>query len=698
MSFLAPLGLLLLALVAGPLVAHLLRRRRPEERDFPAARLVPTAPPLARRRANLEDRSLLALRVLAIAALAFVAASPLVRCTRVSLDRRGGASVALAIVLDDSMSMNAELPADVRRAGARTRFELAMVAAREIESSLRSGDAVTIVIASAPARVVLAPTQERGAIRATLEAIARDGASHRGTDLDGALALASSALSKLPQPDRRVVLLSDLSDGKDAPLALGDPALRLEFPLDALTRAPPQGQADCGLLAASPEGTGEAVRVRLVCATPDVVGPSRNVDIVAFGTDTKAGSLALPLQIPKGPFEVVVPVDRKLLPSLDPVAGHPGAIARLSGKPDAIVADDETPVLGSATMPVIGIVVGEGGALDQVVATGGAPVLERALEAVEQGKVSARPLPSAPERDLDLAPLSGLSLDDLAGLGPEARTALAHWVERGGVLLLSLGARAVAPALGASFEPFLTRPLHTQAIDPKIGVDPSLAGPFGDGAEPPVSLEAKVRVTLSADDLKSGEVRAKFSDGAPLLVVRKHGQGEVWLLTLPLSPDASDLPLRPAFLAFVGAFADRAADRGAGVRLTIGSAFSVGPDDGLEVAPLDPKGNPLAPLPLEPAAVRVRPHRLGAYLVTVSPKGASPFRDVRAVMPVEAEVDLRPRPLAPAAAAGQTSGMQRTTQELSPTLAALVCLLAAIELLIRVRRLFSPPPEPAAET
>lgn len=695
MSFVAPLGLLLLAFVVGPVIAHLLRRRRPEERDFPAARLVPTAPPLARRRASVEDRPLLALRALAVALLAFVAASPLVRCTRVSLDRRGGASVALAIVVDDALSMNAELPKDARRAGARTRFELALVAAREIESSLRAGDAVTIVLASAPARVLLAPTQERGAVRATLDALAREGASHRGTDLDGALALASGALAKLPQPDRRVVLLSDLSDGKDAVLALPDPALRLDVPLDALTRPPPAGAGDCGLLAASPEGTGEAIRVRLVCATPDGLGLARTVEIVPFGGGPKAGSLALPPQIPKGPFEVVVPVDRKALPTLEPRDGHPSAIARLGGKPDALAADDETPVLGGATIPAIGVVVGEGGALDQIVATGGASVIERALEAMEQGRVATRPLPSAPEREIDLAPLSGLALDDLAGLGPEARVALAQWVERGGVLLLSFGVRAVTPALGASFEPFVTRPLHTQTIAPTLGIDPAAAGPFGDGAEPPTSLGAKARATLSTDDLKDAEVRARFADGAPLLVVRKRGQGEIWLLTLPLSPDASDLPLRPSFLAFVGAFADRAADRSAGVRLTVGSSIVAGPDDGLEVAPLDGKGQPEAALPLEPAAVRVRPPRLGAYLVTVHPKGGTPHRDVRAVVPVEAEVDLRPRPLAPATAAGGGSGMQRTTQELSPTLAAALCLLAAIELLVRARRLLAPPPSEA---
>src|SRR5437868_5896627 len=112
-------------LVAVPWLAHRLRRRRAEERPFPAARLVPPAPPRARRRSQIEDRGLFALRAASVVALAVLGASPLVRCSRLSLHREGGASVALAIVIDDSMSMRAAAPA-----GGGSRFDRAMRGAR----------------------------------------------------------------------------------------------------------------------------------------------------------------------------------------------------------------------------------------------------------------------------------------------------------------------------------------------------------------------------------------------------------------------------------------------------------------------------------------------------------------------------------------------------------------------------------------
>src|SRR3954471_16525561 len=110
MSFLTVGALVIALLVAAPIMAHLLRRRQAEERPFPPARLVPPTPPAARRRSMLEDRALFAVRALAVLLLAVLGATPFVRCSRLSLARRSGASVALAFVIDDSLSMRAKLP------------------------------------------------------------------------------------------------------------------------------------------------------------------------------------------------------------------------------------------------------------------------------------------------------------------------------------------------------------------------------------------------------------------------------------------------------------------------------------------------------------------------------------------------------------------------------------------------------------
>src|SRR5262249_26230727 len=101
MTFLSSLALAIGLLVVVPYVAHRLRRQRATVHDFAPVHLVPAAPPQARRRAKLEDRPLLLVRAASILALAFLGASPFVRCSRVAMSR-SGTSVAVAIVLDDS--------------------------------------------------------------------------------------------------------------------------------------------------------------------------------------------------------------------------------------------------------------------------------------------------------------------------------------------------------------------------------------------------------------------------------------------------------------------------------------------------------------------------------------------------------------------------------------------------------------------
>ncbi|HEY3669095.1 MAG TPA: BatA domain-containing protein, partial [Polyangiaceae bacterium] len=107
MSFVVAAALGVGLLIGLPIAAHLLRRGKARERAFPPTALVPAARSVARERATLEDRALLAIRGLLILCLAVIGATPFVRCSRLSLTRSAGASVAFALLLDDSHSMRA---------------------------------------------------------------------------------------------------------------------------------------------------------------------------------------------------------------------------------------------------------------------------------------------------------------------------------------------------------------------------------------------------------------------------------------------------------------------------------------------------------------------------------------------------------------------------------------------------------------
>ena len=99
MAFLAPFFLALGVLAGVPLLIHLLRRRIGRIVDFPAVAYLLRMEREHSRERKLKNRFLLLLRLLAVIALALAAARPIARLAGV-----GHSPVAVAIVIDNSMS------------------------------------------------------------------------------------------------------------------------------------------------------------------------------------------------------------------------------------------------------------------------------------------------------------------------------------------------------------------------------------------------------------------------------------------------------------------------------------------------------------------------------------------------------------------------------------------------------------------
>lgn len=652
MSFLTLLALGVAVLVAAPYLAHRLRRQRADEVPFAPARLVPEAPPKARRRARLEDRSLFAVRAASVVALALLGASPLVRCSRLALSR-GGASVAVAIVIDDSMSMRA------KDGGDRSRFERAKKGAEEVLASLREGDAAAIVLAGAPARVGLAATTDVGAARAALEGV---GESDRATDLDGAIAIARTLVGQLPQIDRRVIVLSDLADGNaDAPpLGAGaDATVPVWVAMPELSQV--ADAVDCGILSA--DRAGGRARVRFACS---LARAALGREVQIKDGDKVLQTAALP-QTALG--EVMLPLagdeSRELYAVL---TGH-----------DAVVADDRALVVVESGPAAIAVV---GDRADDAVSTGGAPVVEQALAALHVD-MAVRPIPQAPDRREDTAAFAAMLVDDPPGFTPEQRHALTAFVDRGGVLVLALGRRASAAPLGATLEPFLSHavsfgPTPTQSADPASGA-PSL----GDAAASLIDLAAKGRATLAPDDASAFEPVLKWSDGAPLVTRRARGRGEVWLTTLPFSVDVSDMALRPGFLSLLDAVVAGAKERSSPLRGDVGVPWVFA--GARDVEATGPGGRVAASR--DDGALRLVPALIGPYRLTVD---GTP--ELRVAAPVQREIDLRPRRVASAATASSLGGGVSVVDVSWAIALALLVLVAAETVLRAVTR---PRGEPA---
>jgi hypothetical protein len=563
----------------------------------------------------------------------------------------------LAIVLDDSMSMRAKL-------GRRTRFDRAKEGALELFSSTREGDAVAVVLAGRPARVALAATAELGSVRTVLESATP---SDRGTDLDGAIAMARGLLSEMPQVDKRVVVLSDLADGDpEGPPVGQNSELPIWIPLPEL-REP---AADCGILEA--DRTGARILARIACGSSATTGEataatrSREVAVVV---DAKVVAHAPASGSPLEDVELFLsPADAKrtetsaLFAKLSPPPG---------GANDSIEADDVAPVVATAGPGSVAVIVD---ANDESTATGGAPIVEQALGALAL-EVAARPLPAVPDRVEDLTPFLGVIVDDPPGLTPEERRALGAFVEGGGALMLALGPHAASAPLGASLEPMLGHGVAFSATTAH-GVDLKTAdGAFSESAPSGLDLDAKKRVVLSPDDQAAFQTLLAWSDGAPLLARRRIGRGDVWLVTLPFSADASDLPLRPLFLSILEAWATAARARMSPRRTEAGVAWSFPDARAIEVLGADGaltvshEGN-------EP---KVTPATLGLYQLTIDGK-----KESRVVAPVKAEINLTAR-AASDQATMKSLGDSHASVDASPAVALVLLGLMMLELVLRLR-------------
>ncbi|MBX3186249.1 MAG: BatA and WFA domain-containing protein [Labilithrix sp.] len=653
MTFLTLLALGIAALVAAPYVAHRLRRQRAEQHPFAPARLVPPTPPKARRRAHLEDRSLFAIRAAAVVALAVLGASPLIRCSRLALSR-SGASVAVAIVLDDSMSMR------VVDASGRSRFDRAQEGAREILAAMREGDAAAIVLAGAPARVGLAATTDISAARAALDGITP---SDRATDLDGAVAIARTLVSELPQIDRRVVVLSDLADGKPDGPPLGEgTALPVWVAMPEL-RSPAD---DCGIIAA--DRAGGRVRVRFACSSAQAA-QGREVQV-------KDGDKV----IAKTPLPQTQMGEATLLLSSAPAA--PGSaviaapdeaqelVAQLTGN-DAIAADDRAPIVVEAGPAALAVV---GDRSEESVATGGAPVVEQALAALHVD-MAVRPIPQVPDRREDTAAFAAIVVDDPPGFTPEQRRALGAFVDGGGVLLIALGRRAAAAPLGANFEPFIGQAVGWDA-SPANGIDVASGTTFfGEAASSLADLAPKGRAKLAEQDLSAHEALLKWSDGATFVGRRARGRGDVWLTTLPFSIDASDFALRPGFLALLDAFVTEAKQRATPRRGDVGVPWTFAGARQVEVE--GPPSGPRVEVAREEGAMRVVPPIAGVYRVTIDGS-----RELRVAAPIAREIDLRPRAVAESATSSALGGGVAIV-DVSWIVALVLLALVAAELVVR---------------
>lgn len=296
MTFLAPLFLSLAVLAGVPLLVHLLRRRVTRTVEFPAVRFLQQSQREHDRERLVRNRLLLLLRLLAVLALVAAVARPVA-----NIGGAGHPPVALAIVLDASMSTRAVVDG-------RSVFARLQEAARAVVAQLGPEDRAWVLTSSGAVITGDAPTLDA--------AIGALTPSHGRGDLDGALRRAQRlVVNGAP----RTPVITVLSDGQanalpssPATLDLAETALVVHIPALTLpsnhavldvTATPdrwaPSGRVTARLQREAPVAwralLGERTLARGTASTSgdDVATRDVQIDAVAADTGWLAGRVEL---------------------------------------------------------------------------------------------------------------------------------------------------------------------------------------------------------------------------------------------------------------------------------------------------------------------------------------------------------------------------------------------------------------------
>lgn len=517
MGFDTPLWLWALLAGALPLVAHRIRRKDLKVVQLPTFALLADVHARQRRRSGLNDRLLLWTRIALLLCLALALSAPYMR-TEVAFGDGDVSSVV--IVVDDSMSMR-------QQQGGHSLLDQAIARAQAVLRGLPAGAEAGVVLAGQPARTLLDITDDLdGAQRALRSVVAAD----RGTDLNGGLALGLQKLEGAFHKKRQLLVLSDFAR---------------------------HAKLDAGLVERS------SVEVHLESLA--VEGPTKNLAIrearaVPSGPGTVAMSVLVTAQgpVPNDPYlEVTLPLAAQQRHALrfdeegqarvslrlpTPKPGQDPAVELRIGPPDSLAADNRTQrLLGQASGVRILLVNGDphpGSRDDELY------YAARALSLVPSTLATFR------VRTIDGASLAheDLSQNDVVVLAnvaaPPVTTVakLQAFVEAGGGVLITAGDHLESQAYNTRLEALLPGHISAPGQSQPVG----LAPPVQDWADLHHLDKTQTRKRLLVDSRDKELLR--YNDGAPAVLSRQVGEGQVLLLTTTLDDGWTDLPIRPSYL------------------------------------------------------------------------------------------------------------------------------------------------------
>jgi hypothetical protein len=522
-SFLNPFFLFGLLAAAIPILIHLLTRRKPREVMFPSLEFLTEVNQNEIRRLRLKQWLLLALRTLAIVAIALAMARPALEG---AVGRASRAATTVVAICDRSGSMGAA------SGSATTLVAEARRVLEDLFTTLGPADELLLVpYDRAPQPVTPRPSSDLARLRAAVQSLTPTAST---TDHVRALELAAGALSESHALNRELFWISDFQSAGLPPGAASFAAPRGPWAQTRVYLVPlvPRSRANAGLadVALAPTESGTALSVSAVS-----FGAPRGdlaVAVVDAAGEIGRGFLNLP---ERGEAATLLPLSR--LP-------EQGGVASL---PDDALALDNRRWFAAGRAGTQRILLREDGPPSplRLALEAGSPASGLEVEVADAATIGTR-----------LAEADVLVLNDLERLGPAELQAVLDYYRSGGAVFLAFGTRADAAfwngaVLGEMGAGTLGAPVRSAAgaawrLMRATAGHPALAGFPARPGEP---LSAARFTTIREFTPAAGGARTllEFDRAHPALVEATRAM----VMLAPLDPAASDFAVSGAFLPLV---------------------------------------------------------------------------------------------------------------------------------------------------
>jgi hypothetical protein len=550
-----------------PLIIHLLNRSKYLTIDWGAMQFLDASVKVNSRRIQWKQLLLLLVRCLIPVLLALAMARPLIQTWK---DTAGSTPMSLAILLDDSLSMQSVNDKQGRIGEKRNRIQQAVAQIQKILEELPAGSDASVILAGKP--VEMWAQHQPSELSKRLLALNDRTESAGRLDLSEAARLAASWLEKSSNPRRHLLLVSDFqasewkSTQQDLSRDLAKQLASRNVPIawSFLNAATP---AEAAVKDAARESN---VSILSVESIPSQVVPQGKLTIsVTLQNDSQEAA-----QVPMVLMEGLDEVERQSVS----IAANSTSTVRFVWSPtkaeDTLIKvfadyDDASPQDHSMTKVVrvrepAKVLIVDGDRKREAMQSESdfvrLALTPFSLLRGEPGDLFTTSVVDAGGwNDAMLKDADGVICCNLPDLNPDQRKSLRAFVERGGGLLFCLGDKVQVDKLnawesisegGLRIGAWTTRTAWEGSIKPTSSPAFELSKASLDSLS---SARFVARNTLKLDDaLTTPPVTSiAYQDDQPFLVSSAIGAGRCFWMSSSCDDDDSNLPSLPVFLPLV---------------------------------------------------------------------------------------------------------------------------------------------------